>query len=236
MQAEFARVGMPFSRLRAIDGQDLPQAARSYFCDASGQVKSILMPPEIGCYASHITAWQAVAEGTCGDQALVCEDDIVLPGNLPALLHNILRTAPAGWDLIRLCNESKHPTVQVAPIDERHALVRYWICPLLAGAYLVSRAGAVKLLRPTIRHHPIDWDLGRPWRFGADAYGVQPAPIRPVGMPSVVDAMGGRAQNLGRYPNLLRFSANKLRRHVYNLRTMGPRAWFTCARTVIAQS
>ena len=107
---------------------------------------------------------------------------------------------------------------------------------MLAGAYLVSRAGAAKLLRPIVRHHPIDWDLGRPWRFGVDAYGVHPAPIRPVDIPSVVDAMGGRAQNLEGYPNLLRFSANKLRRQLYNLRTMGVRAWFTCARMAMTRS
>lgn len=236
MQGEFTRVGMPFVRLPAVEGANLPDAAKPYFCDASGQIKSVLLPAEIGCYASHIVAWQEVADGTCGDHALVCEDDIVLPDRLPALLQRILRTAPAGWDLIRLCNESTHPTTRVTSLDERHDLVMYWIVPMLAGAYLVSRAGAVKLLRPRVRLHPVDWDLGRPWQFAADSYGVQPAPIRLLDAPSIVDAMGGRAQNLERYPNLLRFSAHKLRRHVYNLRTMGFRAWLSCASAAMGQS
>jgi len=192
MRTEFAGAGLAFERFPAIDGTDLPPSVRPYFCDASGRIVSPLRAGEIGCYASHLAIWQRIAEGCYGSAALVCEDDIGLPEALQPLLALLLRATPRGWDVVRLSSDTNRPVAAVAGLGGGRSLIRYWRAPLLAGAYLVSRAGAGKLLRPGVRHQPVDVDLARPWLFGLDAYGVAPAPIAQHAAHSTIEGMGGR--------------------------------------------
>src|SRR5262245_23908593 len=95
VRAEFARVGMGFERVAAVDGTNLPASLQPYFCNAAGELISKLRPGEIGCYASHLAIWQRVA--VSDTPTLVCEDDITLPDGFRALVNATLAAAPAGW-------------------------------------------------------------------------------------------------------------------------------------------
>ena len=192
MKAEFERVGVDFERFPAVSGTDLPESVKPYFCDAAGEVVSPLRSGEIGCYASHLGVWQHIAAGRYGAAALVCEDDVGLPDDLIRLLARLLNAAPSGWDVIRLSSNTRRPVAAVAPLGAGRNLVRYWRGPPLAGAYLVSRAGAAKLLQPQLRRRPVDEDLARPWLFDLDAYGVLAAPVAQHAAHSIVEEMGGR--------------------------------------------
>jgi glycosyl transferase family 25 len=228
MRAEFDRAGLVFERFPALNGTDSPPSVRPYFCDAAGKIVCRLGAGEIGCYASHLAIWQRIAEGRYGSAALVCEDDIALPDDIAALLDKVLCVAPSGWDIVRLSNATNRPVAPIAPLGPGRTLIRYWRTPLLSGAYLMSRTGATKLLRPGIRYQPVDQDLARPWLFDLDAYGVCPAPISQDAADSVIDGMGGREHRAMHRTRLSR-SAEHASRLAYNLKTMGLRGWLGCS-------
>src|SRR5262245_18494301 len=182
IEAEFARAGMAFERFRAVDGCDLPEDAKPYFCDAAGRIVSRLTAGEIGCYASHLTIWQRIAARRYGPAALLCEDDIELSDDLHGLQEAIPRVVQAGWDIVRLVDNDRlaeRKSLPLAPLPGARALIRYWHLPMLAGGYLRSTAGARKQLRAGTRTHGVNLDLRRPWIFGLEHYAVHPAPIGP---------------------------------------------------------
>src|SRR5262245_2289187 len=154
---QFQRAGIPFTRLPAVDGARLPKVAIPYF-DGSP-----LGPGEMGCYASHILAWQRIAAGEFGPAALVCEDDIELCDGFAELLGSLADKLPAGWDLARLSSTPKRAAIAMSSLDDNYRLVRYSRQPPLSGAQLVSRAGAGKLLKRELRTRPVDQDFRRPW-------------------------------------------------------------------------
>jgi glycosyl transferase family 25 len=222
---------MAFERFRAVDGCDLPEGVKQYFCDASGQIVSPLTAGEIGCYASHLSIWQRIATGGYGPAALVCEDDTELSDDLDGLLEAVLRVAPSGWDIVRLVDNDKlaeRKSLPLAHLPGARALIRYWHLPMLAGGYLLSTSGARKLLRARIRKHGVDADLRRPWIYGLEHYGVHPAPIRQRHVhASIIGRERGCALATmpGRPSRLGPLRALEVRESLYNLRRMGPRCW-----------
>jgi glycosyl transferase family 25 len=192
MEAQCARVGVSMRRWPAMLGAALPPAlASSFVCPPSGTAWS-LSAGEIGCYASHITIWQALVDGRLGDVALVMEDDLRLEDDFALAVGSALTVAAPGWDLIRLSNFPRRAFVPLADINERYRLVHYTRVPVSSGAYLVSRAGATKLLAPQSRTLPVDEDFRRVWRFGLRTFGVLPPPAIPGVLESTITKVGGR--------------------------------------------
>src|ERR1700682_2069252 len=120
MQGQFARAGLEFERVSAVDGTDLPDALKAYFV-----ADTRLSSGEIGCYASHLAVWMKIATGTHGEAVLVCEDDMILPQGFGGFLQKLLAVAPVGWDMIRLSPLTKRAIVPVCHIDQERWLVRY---------------------------------------------------------------------------------------------------------------
>jgi glycosyl transferase family 25 len=234
MCREFDRVGLSFERLPGVYGTDLPPDLKPYFCDSGGAIVSTaLRRGEIGCYASHLSAWSRIVER--GEPAaLICEDDLRLPDNMAGLLESIVSAAPRGWDVIRLSSFPKKSVSHVAPLADGYRLVRYWKIPTLTGAYMVSRKGAEKLLRPGVRSEAVDVEMSRPWLFGIDAYGVDPTPVIQNIDRSMIDLMDNRNHvrrnrtPLMRLRDKTRSFPHKVGRAWYNLRTMGPIKVISC--------
>jgi glycosyl transferase, family 25 len=212
---QFALAGLRFNRFPAIDGCNIPQEFQTYFQGCN------LLPGEIGCYASHLALWHLVAER---DQpALICEDDVLLPDDLGALLDDLLAALPNGWDVVRLSSVAKRGIV---PIDGRltgsRSLVQYSREPTNAGATLVSPGGARKLIEPRAIRRPVDQDLRCPWDFGLRTYGVVPRPIREVpGGDSIIGAIGHRIHRTSEMTNLAV-------RIAHNVRSLGFSNWARC--------
>jgi glycosyl transferase family 25 len=229
MTAEFQRVGVGFERFPAVNGTDLPAGHASYFCDASGRIASPLSPGEIGCYASHLGIWQRIVDGE-PPAALICEDDIILPTDLAALLEATAGALPAGWDIVRLVdmdNWGRKRALALAPLPGNRHIIRYWRAPMRAGAYIISRAGAKKLLRPGLRCYGVDADLRRPWLFALDHYGVHPAPIIQHADESLIGADRGCAfaRRQWKLSRKLRRAPLMVRQQAYNLKKMGLWPW-----------
>jgi glycosyl transferase family 25 len=226
VQTEFARVDMTFERFPAVDGTDLPPALKPYFCDASGRIVSPLKPGEIGCYASHLGAWQRIATGDYGPAAMVCEDDVKLPDDLPHILSRLLAALPSAWDLVRLSSRPKRVVVPVAMIDGTYRVVRHSMEPSLAGASLISCEGARKLLAPMIRKRPVDIDFRYPWLFGINAFGVVPTLIQQTDPGSTIQAMGGRLSERPRW--VRQHELDVMNRIRYGITTLGLQQWLRC--------
>ena len=172
---------------------------------------------------------QLVASGAVKAPALVMEDDLRFPDDLPALLEQVLAKAPAGWDIIRLSNPPKRAYAALATLPGDRRLVRYSIVPGSGGAYLISQAGARKFLLQRPRTLPFDQDVRYPWTWDLDTYGVAPMPIIPdvLGRSSInsmapTGLRANRRQKAKRRLGRPTFEA----RHGWNIRRMGFFRWF----------
>jgi glycosyl transferase family 25 len=224
--AEFSRrcgdAGISFERFRGIDGTDLPDRLKPYFCDSAGKIVSPLKPAEIGCYASHIGMWQRIVDLGI-PAAVVCEDDAMLPDGFAGILDGIVSELPASWDMVLLANPTR---AACRPIGR--SLIRYSRIPGGLGCYLMSRSGAFKMLHPvTPRMWASDHDSRWPWRFGMDTYGVNPAPVSRRPAISTINPSGrGRSRLRAGW----RWPPHRTpQSFLFNLRKLGPYWWLRCA-------
>lgn len=199
-----------FERIIAVDGRAVPERFASQFAQTGH-----LLDGEVGCYASHMLAWELIVHGT-DPWALVLEDDVHVPANLHEIMDDIVANAPRGWEVIKLSSWSKRGRIDLAPLRCGAHIVAYAGTPVANGATLVSRSGAAKLLEPRLRRLPVDADLARPWRYGVALYGVEPAPIL-QGQDSTFIG-GARPNTYSRASPLIAASHT-----VYNFWLVGPR-------------
>jgi glycosyl transferase, family 25 len=231
---EFAlkSAGLTAERISAVEGLSVPAGLRDYFFDADGLVSS-LTPGEVGCYASHLKACESIAALNF-DYALVLEDDALPPRDLRRIVRDVMSLLPKDWDVVHLCGTARHAVKRVAELEHGRNLVRYSRVPSGAFGYLISAAGARKLLTPIKRYWPFDTDMKRPWLLGLQIYGVTPSVVgHDDGSPSRILAMGGRSR--GRrglpIPSRAAWSGNPLHSPagaLYNLKTLGPLWWAKC--------
>src|SRR5262245_23349927 len=224
IEDQLACVGMPAERIDAVDGsKPLPPELTHYF-----EAKHVMDAGALGCYASHIKAWRQITLMAL-PHALVLEDDAILPPGLSALLSDIVATLPEGWDMVHLGTEPDRAVVEIAKVGHRK-IVQFSRVPPGAVAYLVSRAGAQKLLHAEPRIWPIDTDTRRPWVFELEVYGVVAPPIRHNWlMPSTIRARGDKRRTPRR--GLRAAFSNPIRNldaFLFNWRRLGPVWWWRC--------
>lgn len=146
-----------------------------------------MSPGEIGCYASHLTCWRAIA-AAAQPMALVIEDDVNLDADVAGFAAGV-RAAGIGFDMIKLIGRADESVQRtVARIGARE-LIEYRRPPSWTGAYLVSREGAAKLARARQRFfRPVDVDLRFWWEVDPDfrLYGVVPYPAQHAQFASVL--------------------------------------------------
>ena len=154
-------IGLPFQRIEAIDGATLSEAAIAEVFDrkrAQSGYHYELTRGEIGCYLSHLKAWQTILEQDL-DYAVILEDDVVLTDSF-RFLPQTLAKLNDDWDLIKLAAPYKKQ--KATPLGEvgSFGYVRYRKPPMGACGHVVSAAGAAKLLtkRPPF-YRPVDVDL-----------------------------------------------------------------------------
>lgn len=225
MDRELTNVGLTYQRLPAVRGADLPAAMRPYFRLVDG-ASPTLTPGELGCYASHLTAFEMVGRNNWPG-VVVMEDDLHITDALPAALR-AFEQLPSDWDIVRIATLGvKTAVVPVSEILPGMDLVKYWRVPLGCGAYAVSRKGARKFLawarrRPLWR--PIDVDLARDWECGMTTYGVAPVPARQdFVVASTIDRDGGaRPRRSG-----LERTLEPIARAAHNWGRLGPGPFLT---------
>lgn len=139
-------LGLPFSRIQAVEGSCLTASERAAFVAARPRDgKRGWRDGQIGCFLSHREAWRMISSGPA-DFGLVLEDDIHLSDDTPAVLAN-LSWIPADADIVRLESTGQWlslgpPTASAAGRPVRKIRSAAWG----AGAYILSRNTAARLL------------------------------------------------------------------------------------------
>jgi glycosyl transferase, family 25 len=224
-------LGIRFERFRAVDGTDIPDSLRRYFSDASGRIVSPLRPAEIGCYASHLGVWRRIVDEDL-PAAVVCEDDADLPGNFEAIVRETISRLPTGWDMVKLSAKPYHAVRPLLPLGSHPAsIVRYSRVPGGTTCYLISRAGALKMLQPLApRMWAADQDTLWPWKFGMNIFGVYP---RPVGVGDATSTINPGGRRAGGRSGLRRgwqiAPTRSVKGFFFNMNQLGPYWWARCA-------
>jgi glycosyl transferase family 25 len=224
IEAQLSEAGMTGERIQAVDGsQPLPTDLAPYFSP-----KHLMDSGALGCYASHIKAWrQLIFHGL--PYALVLEDDAIIDLSLADILNEVLEALPKGWDMVHLGTRPDRAVCPIAELTGRK-LVQYSRVPPGTVAYLLSWAGAQKMLLAEPRVWPIDTDTRRPWVFGLNVYGLDAAPIRHNWtMPSTIRARGPKRWTPRRGLNAV--CVNPIRNRegfLFNWRRLGPLRWCRC--------
>ncbi len=199
MEQRLAALGLPYELLPAIDGRaDWERLLPSVNVQAfERHVGRDVLPGEVGCYHSHLKAWQRFLASDAR-VLLVLEDDMVFHDDFVDALHTALR-GRAHWDMLKLAKiRAKQPVCQglLGP----YRLNAYLGAATGFGAYLVQRETAQRLLPALLPIcAPIDRELEQVHRHDVRHFGFEPFPCHPQdeGQSTIT---GERFSAVKRYP------------------------------------
>ena len=224
IEHQLGRFGLTAQRVDAVDGsQPLPAELSTYFSPGH-----VMDAGALGCYASHIKAWREILRQDL-PHALVLEDDAVLAPDLSRLLTDLVMALPRGWDMVHLGSEPDRAVCEIARVGS-HGIVQFSRVPPGTVGYLLSRAGAQKLLQAEPKVWPIDTDTRRPWLFGLAVYGVVAPPIQhDWSVPSTIRARGCKRWTPRRgLRAAVRNPIRNVQGFLFNWRRLGSRRWSLC--------
>lgn len=223
---QLAAAGLPWRRLDAVMGKDLPadELARVYDADRNARHgKHPLIPAEIGCYLSHIAAWRAIAEGEAAG-GFIFEDDFAADATLAEKLA-LLSQPQDMWDMVKLFTlDPDAPMASVAPLGPYRIGIPYRVPTCLIGYGLTRDAAAHLAARAIPFFRPVDEDQKFVWETGLRVALVMPPPVTvgdqqaetgTIGTARRAAARSGRSR-LGQALHNLRYQlgyAWRLRRH-----------------------
>ncbi len=145
--AIFAEKGLAFERLAAVDGRKMTDAERCARLAFPAAGSFDLSPSQVGCYLSHVHAWEHFLE-TDAAVAAIFEDDVHLGEDIGKLFEAPETWLPDDADVVKL-----ETCLQKVPLPEKaegavlgRSLVRLTGRHHGSAGYLVTRKGAEKLL------------------------------------------------------------------------------------------
>ena len=180
MSQRLEQLSLPFTRMTAVYGASLTDDELNlHYSSALNErvYRRPLSAAEIGCYLSHRNIWQTMVEGNLS-MALILEDDAELGAPLPAALMAI-ENLERPWDLIKLYEpQIKKPLARSISLNQDFSLCQYKKIPSTSTGYVVSLAGASKLLGAReMFGRPVDDDVQFYWEYSGEVYGVKPYPV-----------------------------------------------------------
>ena len=180
IEGQLAHLGLPGERLPAVWWKHLPPAEQSLLYSAErnhGLYYQPLVDGEKGCYASHIQAWRQLLASDA-PALVVLEDDVRLTPQFADVV-NAIAALQEPWDMVKLLGRDQEKTRSQRPLTGNTVLVDYARVPSMTAGYVISRAGAARLLeRRQPFGRPIDVDLRFWWECGdLRILGVSPATI-----------------------------------------------------------
>jgi glycosyl transferase family 25 len=183
ISARLDELDMPFERVAAVYGANLSEEQLKAVYSESLNAKSYRRPlshAEVGCYMSHIKAWQTIVDRQLAC-ALVIEDDLIIDAELKSFIENLNQTTK-DWDIVKFYCRKKDPKiVSRTAIGSRHDLCRFKKIPTGHLAQLITLEGAKKLLsarQPFGR--PADDDIQHWWEADLNVLGVFPSVVHVI--------------------------------------------------------
>jgi glycosyl transferase family 25 len=176
---QLEQLGLAFERVPAVEGTALSPAEVHRHYDERLNRRghhTAMTPGEIGCYCSHLKAWQLILERRL-PHAIILEDDVELGRDFAHAVRQIAQLPP-GWDVVKLGAVKRRPVLQQQTQGRLH-LCHYTKAPISAFAQAVSYDGAQKLVASRRRFgRPVDVDLQYEWETGVSVLGLEPFPVR----------------------------------------------------------
>ena len=160
IRANLDTLGLPFERLPAVMGKDVPEWEKLVDMSAYAWRNRLDMPRagEVGCYLSHLLAMETFLR-TEAPWCVILEDDVEV---LPACASVLRALAEKDdWDLVKLFNFHSGLPVKKRALAGGHRLVAHLTRTTSSAAYVVNRRAAETLLRsmrPVLVHlqKPLD--------------------------------------------------------------------------------
>lgn len=219
-----AALGLPWTRVRAVDGRLLSDQERSASLDEAAFRRKHGMTPwpgELGCYLSHVEAMRQFLASDA-DAAVILEDDVQPGPTLPAVLDALL-SHPDRWDMVKLSAVHSGTPVPVLHLCDGHDLAVMMSRCTGSSAYLVNRHAAQAYLNGLLPMTlPYDHVFDQGWRFGLAVRMVAPPPCRHDS--ETVSTIGAGSANASRkfhwtrrWPTYAYRLGNEWRRLVYGL-------------------
>lgn len=177
VSAQLGRLGLPWTRLAAIDARALTAEQRAALDVPSYERKHGKTPAlgELGCYLSHVEAMRALLASP-HPFGLVLEDDVILHDSLPAVLQG-LADHPSRWDVAKLSAVHSGTPVPYLEVAPGHRLAVMLSRCTGASAYVVNRRAAEVYARELLPMSlPFDHVYDQGWRFGLEVRLVTPTP------------------------------------------------------------
>lgn len=192
--SEMAKTRLEWGFLDAVDGSKLDLSTVPY---DGAKVRRLLgfelTPKEIGCYLSHMKAWQACVDKS--QPTLIFEDDFVVQPQLEAVLATLLNDY-RDWQIVRL--QALEETADKLVADFRaYRLVRNHGDPLGATAYLVNPASARVLIDQSSEiYEPLDHYIEHHEKHGLVMLAVKPYPVTVVDVTRATSTITDRPDRL----------------------------------------
>lgn len=158
MEQRLAELGLEAEFLSAVEGARVDRRR----LPAGSEPR--LSHGELGCYLSHKRSWEIVVERGL-DHAVVLEDDVVLSPELPRVIAQ-LAGLDLAFDMVRLSSLGPVRGIPVARLDGARSVILPNKNPSGAQGYLVSQAGARRLLaRLAVPRRPVDDEFDLYWKY-----------------------------------------------------------------------
>jgi glycosyl transferase family 25 len=200
--------GIAFERVEGVNGWALTEAeiARTY--DAMRNAKEgrhPLVPAEIGCYLSHIAAWQRIAVGDAAG-GFIFEDDFDATSQLGPVLRALSADTAGDWDMTKLFTLDKDVDLCGARslLDDVLIGTPYRVPTCLIG-YALTKSAAARLVAQALPFfRPVDEDQKFVWETGLRVALVLPPPVV-LGDQQTVTGTVGRARRTARRGGFVQF-------------------------------
>ncbi len=216
MRAQMARLGLVHEIVRAVDGRE-PIAGLERLYDRRRRLRTYgtdLSPAEIACCLSHLEACRRIVESEAGI-GLVLEDDVILSDALAPVLADLADIHRGSFDVVRLAGLRERRSKVARQLSGGHNLTRLAIGPCGTQAYVITAAGARKLIAYcTPITQQIDIALDETCFNRLDTYAVLPYPVRHEA--NIASTIGERAADDARRgpAGLYQIARRTLRRNV----------------------
>ena len=179
MQTALAPLPWPARRLDAVWWNDVPTGTQAQLYSEPLNARQYYKPlanGEKGCYASHIEAWRQLLASDA-PALVVLEDDVRLNPGFADVVEAIVALHEP-WDMVKLLGRPREKVRSRRALLSGTDLVDYRRVPSMTAGYVISRAGATKLLAQRLPFgRPIDVDLRFWWECDLRVLGVSPAAI-----------------------------------------------------------
>jgi glycosyl transferase, family 25 len=180
-KAQLEKQGIAFERIPAVWGANLSDSfvAQVYSKQRTGSYYKTLNRGEIGCYLSHVQAWQRIVDLDL-DFAVVLEDDFIMTGVEFTGVIAALTQIKKPWYYIKLGGYHKDRDLIKREKIGAFELVTFKKVPNRTCSQIVSKEGAKRLLKTCLPFsRPIDVDLRYWWEKDITVQALLPYSFMP---------------------------------------------------------